>query len=231
MENKPNNNKISCIITAHNEENRIEKVLRVFQNNNQVKEVIVINDGSTDNTGEIIKKFRNIKLITYKKNIGKASALLKGIKEARGDFLMLIDSDLYGLNKKNISDLICPILSKNADVSMVLMKSSFLIFKILGVDFVSGQRVFKKSFISNENISDISSYGFEPFMNKKIIKQKLRLCVVKWDNVSNPRKKEKVGFLKGSYEDYTALWHTIKTVGISGMMVQLLFMPFLKVRD
>jgi glycosyltransferase involved in cell wall biosynthesis len=75
-------NRISCIIPAYNEGNRIEAVLKIIQNHPLINEVIAINDGSTDDTASVIKKFKNVRLIDLKKNGGKASALAAGIRKA-----------------------------------------------------------------------------------------------------------------------------------------------------
>lgn len=142
---------------------------------------------------------------------------------------MLIDSDLIGINEKNISDLINPVINQESDISISLKQNSLLIFKILGLDFVLGERVFKKGLI-DEEFSHITGFGFETFMNKKIMEKKLRLKVVRWYNVSHERKSEKVGFLKGTLKDIIMINKIIKTSGIFGMLKQILFMNKLKVK-
>lgn len=220
---------VSCIIPAYNERSRIEKILRVVSNYRGIMEVIVVDDGSKDNTKEVVKRFKKVKLITYKKNMGKTFAVQRAVKKAKGKFLIFIDSDLSGINKKNISDLLKPVIEKEADISIAMLNTSFHIFKILGIDFVSGQRVFKKEFISEKELSGLKGYGIEVFMNKKIMKNKLRIKVVNWKNVSNPRRREKVGLLRGTFEDYVALWHVVKTCGFFCMLKQMFLMSSLKI--
>jgi len=223
-----NSESISCIIAAHNEEERITSVLEVVSKYKKFKEIIVVDDGSKDKTSRMVRRFKNVKLISYRKNKGKTFAVIRGISASRGDFLFLLDADLIKLNNKNLDDLIQPVLKNRADVSIAILKTSFLIFKILGFDFVSGQRFFHRSLLEKEDMSKINGYGFEPFMNKKIIKNKLRIAVVKWDNVINLRKSKKAGFFKGVWQDYIAVWHTARVSGIFGMLRQMFFMPSLK---
>jgi cellulose synthase/poly-beta-1,6-N-acetylglucosamine synthase-like glycosyltransferase len=88
--------KISIVIPAYNEEKNIAHTLKSILNSDYPKkkmEIIVINDGSTDKTASIIKKFP-VKLISLKKNIGKIAVLNKGIKAAKEKIILTIDSDI-----------------------------------------------------------------------------------------------------------------------------------------
>ncbi len=84
--------KKGILITLYNEAPRIEKVLSRLKNYN----LILVNDGSTDDTLKIIKNHKNAHIITYKKNKGKGYALQKGISYAKNnnyDALILMDGD------------------------------------------------------------------------------------------------------------------------------------------
>lgn len=84
--------KTAILITIYNEEPRIKKVLDGLKKYN----LILINDGSTDDTLKIIKSCKNAHIISYKKNRGKGYALQKGIKYAKNnnyDRLILMDGD------------------------------------------------------------------------------------------------------------------------------------------
>ncbi len=90
---------ISAIIPAYNEEESIEKTVNaVYKSNYPITEIIVVNDGSTDKTGiilrELSKKIAILKVIT-KKNSGKADSLNQGIKISKGELIAVVDSDSY----------------------------------------------------------------------------------------------------------------------------------------
>ena len=88
--------KISIIIPAYNCERFIERCLdSVLSQSGAELDVIVVNDGSTDNTGKILEKYNNKVHIKTTKNSGSASARTTGIKMAKGDFIMFLDSDDY----------------------------------------------------------------------------------------------------------------------------------------
>jgi len=101
---------ISLIIPAYNEEKNILRMLKklrlLLKNEKDKWEILIINDGSTDNTLGILKNYKPkfFKIISYKKNKGKGFAVKKGVKEATGDYICFIDSDLaYSFdNLKNL---------------------------------------------------------------------------------------------------------------------------------
>ncbi len=92
---------VSILIPAYNEEDNIGKTIEHACESNYPKnklEVIVINDGSKDDTLEVarkfLKKYKNLKIIN-KKNTGKADSLNIGVKEARGELIAVVDSDSF----------------------------------------------------------------------------------------------------------------------------------------
>ncbi len=94
IQNKINELKLCVIIPTYNNRNTIAQVITDVQK--YTKNVIIINDGSTDNTEQIISKIEGIKIVSYPKNKGKGYALQQGFKYAINkdfDFAITIDSD------------------------------------------------------------------------------------------------------------------------------------------
>jgi len=90
---------ISVLVPSYNEEDTIGKTIEaIFDSDYGLKEVIILNDGSTDDTIKIVKRYLkkhpNLKLIN-KKNSGKADSLNQGIKMAKGELIAVVDADSY----------------------------------------------------------------------------------------------------------------------------------------
>ena len=112
---------------------------------------------------------------------------------------MLLDADLNGLDADNVTALAEPVLSGRADVAMSLRRNSLLIYRAIGIDFVSGERVLRKALLSEALIEmrGLPRFGVEIFTNKRIILNKLSIAVIRWPSVTQARKTEKMGWWKG----------------------------------
>ncbi|MFA6520551.1 MAG: glycosyltransferase family 2 protein [Candidatus Paceibacterota bacterium] len=227
-----NNKKISCIIPAYNEGKRIQAVLEIVASHPLIDEIIVIDDGSSDDTIAVVEKFKNIKLIIHNKNTGKSISLYDGIRESSGDFIFLLDADLAGLTIQNINDLISPIINKVADVSISLRRNAPRLWHRLGMDYISGERVLPRHIITPhlEKIISLKPFGFEVFLNKLIIANNSRIKIVPWLNVDSPYKITKNGLWVGLKGDFFMMVDIFRTISIFGPIYQIIKMRNLRVK-
>ncbi|MBP7708152.1 glycosyltransferase [Candidatus Pacearchaeota archaeon] len=213
------NKKVSCIIPAYNEENRISNVLKVVVNHPLIDEVIVVNDCSKDNTLEKIRAFKKVKVLDNKKNLGKTASVLRALKISKHEIAVFIDADLLELNKKNISDLILPVLTGKSKTSLAML-GNLPVFKIIGADSGSGQRALIKNLLNFKKIAELAPYGLESYINSEIIKNKYPIKIITWENVICTTKGEKANSAF-PFWSYVSMWiQMIKTSGFFAFLFQ-----------
>jgi glycosyltransferase involved in cell wall biosynthesis len=125
--------KLSVLMPAYNEINTIKDILRKVQNVNIDKEIIVVDDFSTDGTREFLReleekngvisandnhsevKIDNLIVIYHKENLGKGAAINSGLQQINGDVMIIQDADLE-YEPEEYHKLLAPILNGHADV-------------------------------------------------------------------------------------------------------------------
>src|SRR3989339_1704122 len=112
--------KISCVIPAFNEESTIIDVIKNVKKVKVINEIIVVDDGSTDNTYKNAKS-EGIRVIKHAQNKGKGAAIKTGFAHSHGDIILFLDADLYNITPKKITSIIQPIKNDEAD----FVKTSF----------------------------------------------------------------------------------------------------------
>lgn len=218
--------KLSIIIPVFNEETTIFRVLEVVNNiplNHEIqKEIIVVNDCSTDNSAsEIVrycKNFTHIQVVNKSVNQGKGAAIHTGIQYASGDYIIIQDADLE-LNPNEINLLIEPVVKNEADVvygsrflhgkiqdqnrlsrwaNWFLTKLSNVVFGIKITDMETCYKLVPSDVFKSLHLVE-QRFGFEPEITAKLAKiKKLRWKEVPITyNPRNAQQGKKIGWKDG----------------------------------
>jgi|TARA_Y100000992_G_scaffold29649_1_gene16547 glycosyltransferase involved in cell wall biosynthesis len=192
---------VSIIIPSYNEKDTLSEIVDLVNNQKDIeKEIIVIDDYSTDGTRELIKKeiFNKVsKVIYHDKNLGKGAALRSGLNASNGDIIIIQDADLE-YSPTDYSVLLKPILDGRADVvygsrfqggthrvlfywhsvgNKFLTTLSNMLTNLNLTDMETGYKVFTKKVKMTLSL-ECDRFGFEPEFTAKVAKNKFRIFEV-----------------------------------------------------
>lgn len=193
--------KLSVIIPVYNEKNTVNKIIQQVQDVEleMEKEIILIDDGSTDGTREILKNLEspNVKVKLHEINQGKGAALRTGFSLATGDFVIVQDADLE-YDPREYPVLLTPLLDGRADAvygsrflggphrvlffwhyigNKMLTTFSNMLSNLNLTDMETCYKVFRKEILDKITLKS-KRFGIEPEITLKLARQKCRIYEV-----------------------------------------------------
>jgi len=204
--------KASIIIPAYNEEKNIRPVLEAVRSLQDVYEILVVNDGSIDNTSEVVRSY-GIRVLDMPENCGKSSAMRSGLEATSEQVVLFLDADLIGLEPRHVDDLIFPVSAGIADMTVGVFTSGRGITDLAQrlTPFLSGQRGLRRDILNELTNEDwISGFGIEVALTRYAKEHNLRTLEVPLHNVSQTMKEEKLGLAKGMKARLKMYWEIAK---------------------
>ena len=194
--------KVSAIICAYSEEKTIKEVILSVSEALIVSEIVIVNDGSTDNTKKIIEALKEkieITIIHLEENKGKGYAMAIGVENATGEIIVFIDADLSNLKEEHFEQLITPVFSNEADMVLGQPTETLINYKINPFKSLTGQRaLFKKDILPILDKMKKSRFGVETLMNIYYKSRKKKVILVNLKGLKHPVKYKKTTFFKAT---------------------------------
>ena len=191
--------KLSIVVPVYNETRTIEQVLNRLVEVPYEKEIIVVDDGSTDGTSDVLERCSHpeVKVCRHEKNMGKGAALRTAFAEMSGDIAIIQDADLE-YDPKDYPRLLEPILAGHADVvygsrflggphrvllfwhyagNKLITLLSNVMTNLNLTDMETGYKVFRADVIKGLNLKS-NRFGCEPEITAKVAKRGYRIYEV-----------------------------------------------------
>lgn len=195
---------LSIIVPAYNEEASVASVVEKIETSTLPadfkREIIIINDGSTDRTGEILSQFSERHTVINQENTGKGGAVRRGFALAKGDYVIVQDADLEQ-NPEEFPSLLAPILNGQADIVFgsrfmgnnykprnVTMAAHYRVNRLFSIlvrvlsgmsstDVWTGYKMYSRHAL-NKLLPNLRSQGIEFELEVAVLSRKLKLHVV-----------------------------------------------------
>ncbi|WP_018250154.1 glycosyltransferase family 2 protein [Orenia marismortui] len=207
--------KITAIVPAYNEEKTIKGVLTVTKNHHLIDDVIVVSDGSTDNTA-IIATQTGVQVIELSENKGKGAAMQAGVDQTVADIILFLDADLLGLKIEHIDKLLNPVLNGEVETTIGVFSDGRKLTDLAQriAPFLSGQRAVKRDIFDGITDLDITRFGVEVALTQYIKDNNISSKEVILEDLSHMMKEEKLGFLKGFTARLKMYWEILRNLSI-----------------
>ena len=187
--------KVSIIICAFNEEETIKEVVSACCRFNPTAEVMVVDDGSTDATGQILKDLGKEYKFRYEKlpeNKGKSWAMVHGVEQTTGDIILFFDADVSRITRQHFKSLLKPFMDDTADMVLGQPRETMIDYRINPFKSLTGERAMYRSDIMSilEDIREIR-FGVETFINLYYQAEGKRIKYVLLEGLLHPNTFEK----------------------------------------
>ena len=190
--------KVTAVLPAYNEGKTVAHIVSVLRHVPEIGEIIVVSDGSSDNTADQAR-LAGASVLELTENKGKGGAVAAGMRDAQNPVILLLDADLIGLTTQHVQDLIRPVLSHEVDMAVGIFIDGNLITDLAQrvAPYLSGQRALRASVFAGLDLDDVG-FGLEVNLTYWASKANLKVKHIDLLNMSHTLKEQKVGIVGGA---------------------------------
>lgn len=191
---------VSAIVPAYNEQNTILNVIHLLEKHPLISEVIVVSDGSTDDTARIART-TSATVIELQENVGKGDAMTAGVEYATHDIILFADADLLGLTEQMISQLVEKVTSGRYDMFTLVRDRTGEYFQLyLPPQYVvGGERVLRRDLWNMVPAKERNGFGIELALNYYALKKNKVMGYMLAPGLKQVIKEKKMGLIPGFY--------------------------------
>lgn len=194
----------SIIICTYNEEKTISDVIISCCMHNPDSEIIVVDDGSVDNTEKKLTKLSkncNFRYEKLKQNQGKSWAMVHGVEVSTGDIILFFDADVSNIKKEHFDVILTPLRKNEADIVLGQPSDTLINYQINPFKSLTGQRaLLKKDIVPILNDIRNIRFGVETYINLYYQALGKRIKYVLLQELKHPTKYQKTTPLKATKE-------------------------------
>jgi glycosyltransferase involved in cell wall biosynthesis len=216
------NTQASCIIPFYNEGSRILRVLEVITQIKAISQIICIDDGSTDDTAQLIQQYwPTVELVQLSSNQGKAAAIRKGVTLARNENILLMDADLQSIDKNEVERALEAISQQNLDMLILRRINAPWFVKFdRGDILLSGERIVKKKDLTTILNQRVTGYQLELAINLYMQKHNRNVRWMPW-SATNTYKAKKIGLVEGYKKEFEMFTDIVMYAGLKNIIKQI----------
>ena len=205
----------TIIICTFNEEKTICDVVKACRLYNERSEIIVVDDGSQDNTQLLLRNLNETIRFNYIKlaeNRGKSYAMTVGIENAGNNILLFFDADSIGIRKEHFQNILLPVIENKADMVLGHTAATFINVKLTPFKAFTGERaLLKKDILPILDEIRNTRFGIETYINLYYQTHGKRISYVYLEGLKTLNKYKKTTLIKATRQ-YFSEGHEIASI-------------------
>ena len=188
---------VSAVVPAYNEAARIGPVLAALSEAPSIGEILVVDDGSSDDIAAAVAPFPEVTLLRNAENMGKGASMERGVAAAKYDTIFFCDADLIGFSAEQAETIVAPVLAGRYDM-FIGVRGNFMQRAVRSWALNSGERALRKELWQRLPMRYKHRYRIETALNYFVKHRTARGLGWCQFDYTQPIKESKYGFFKGA---------------------------------